>query len=198
LAVIESDPFAAPPTGQFAFTAFVRGKNLPPNSELRLVLQADDAPPSYHRFRIVGGQRPGAFKLAEDWCPYPLLVKDLPLHNQQQLQVRFEFSGPGEWWIDDVKPYDLLFPLTFYSNHESEFIAFRRLISAAELHHKKNQLTDCVRYLEGYWPRFYVAHTAPRMARQAIPAANPQEISEPPPPDEAPGFAEKFWRLFRR
>jgi hypothetical protein len=200
LAVIESDPFAAPSTGQFAFTALVRGKNLSANSELRIVLETAGEQPSYRRFASVGGQRPNAFKLADQWCPYPLLVKDLPLPSREPLRVRFEVSGPGEWWIDDVKAYDLLFPLDFYSNGQTEWIAFQALILAAERHYQLGEVTDCLRYLEGYWPRFLMSHTGSRVqvARQPTTPGNQEMMPAAPLPAETPGFGEKFWRLFRR
>jgi hypothetical protein len=202
LAVIESDPFPAPPTGQFAFTALLRGRNLAPHSEVRMVLQTDGERPAYYRFQSVGGLRPGAFKIGDNWSAYSLLVNDLPLQSLQTLRVRFEFSGPGEWWIDDVKAYALLFPLDFYRNQRPEWIAIWQRINAAEHHHQRDQITDCVRYLDGYWPRFFVAHTAPRVriARPPIPLEDSKQSSPPAsaPPAESPGFAEKLWRLFRR
>jgi hypothetical protein len=198
LAVIESDPFLTPPTGQLAFTASLRAKNLAPNSEVHMVLQFDGDSPRYHRFRRAGGRHADAFRLEERWCAYPLLVNDLPLQSQQKLRMRFEFSGPGEWWLDDIKTYDLLFPLNFYVNKEPEWIAFRSLIDAAEHHHKNGQMTDCIRYLDGYWPRFLVAHTTPRprVALQPTPASNAAE--NPAPQSQEPSGFGKFWQLFRR
>jgi hypothetical protein len=201
LAVVESDPFPTPPTGQFAFTALLRGRNLAPHSEVRMVLQTDGERPAYYRFQSVGGRRPRTFAITDKWSAYSLLVNDLPLEPQQPLRVRFEFSGPGEWWVDDVKTYDLLVRLDFYRNQQQEWIAFQRFVDAARFHYKLNQITDCVRYMDSYWPRFYLAHTAARtrVARQPNP---PDELKQNQPAAtdsaESPGFTDKLWRLFRR
>ena len=40
-ATIESETFATPPTGQLVMWVFVRGENVAPNSELRLVFEVD-------------------------------------------------------------------------------------------------------------------------------------------------------------
>jgi hypothetical protein len=202
LAIVESDSFLTPPTGQFALTAFLRGRNLSPSTEVHMVLQTDGDPGAYRRSRIVGGQRPEPEALKDEWRPYAILVKDLPLASQHQMRVRFELVGPGELWIDDAKAYDLLFPLKFYSNKDPEWVVFQQLIGAAGYHYKHGQLTDCLRYMNGYWPRFYTAYTPPRsptrIARPPDPAQNADHVDSAAPPAEAPGFTEKFWRLFRR
>ena len=44
-AAIESEPFAAPTTGQLAMTVFARGKNNGPNSMLTLAIETETGPP---------------------------------------------------------------------------------------------------------------------------------------------------------
>jgi hypothetical protein len=192
---VESDPFPIPPTGQFALTALVRGRKLAPDAELRMILQADLEKQVYRRAVILGGQRPGAFPLTEEWRNYPILVNDLPLQSGEKMRVRFELSGDGEIWIDEIQTYDLLFPLPFYSGKDAEYWEFVKLRTSTEKDIQKGRIADCVRRLEGYWPRFYSAYTpvAPRrVATQPPPQADP--ISPPAEPAEqhSPSLGEKL------
>jgi hypothetical protein len=114
------------------------------------------------------------------------------------MKVRFELSGAGEIWIDGLIAYDLLFPLQFYRDKDAEYWEFVKLIEATKDDFKNGRVTDCVRRLEGYWPRFYTAYTPlvePRMASQAIRRSVPAPPAEPLP-ESSPGFGEKIRRMF--
>jgi hypothetical protein len=194
---VESEPFSTPPTGQFAMTAFIRGRNLTSGSELRMVVEAEREKRSYRWSTVVGGARPEALPLGEQWAPYPILVNALPLHSRGQMRVRFELSGEGEVWIDEIRAYDLLFPLDFYRDKMAENWEFIQKIGAAEDDFEKGRITDCVRRLDGYWPRFYSAYTPQqRVARQPSPQS--ATLSQPPAepaPQASPGVRERFLRL---
>jgi hypothetical protein len=203
LAVVESNPFPTPPTGQFALTVFVRGRNLAPNTQLSIALEAECERPIYRRFNVLRGHRSGAERLDnsfdDQWRSFAILVNDLPLDSRASMRVRFELRGAGEVSLDEIKTYDLLFPLPFYENNAPEWIVFAKLIGAAGYAYEHGQVTDSVRYLEGYWPRFLAAYTPlnqPRIARE--PAADNARVS-PPAPDPAPqgnpSFRERIQRL---
>ncbi len=59
---VESDAFPTPSTGQFAMTAFIRGRNLAPGTELRMVVEAEREKRAYRWSTIVGGPRPGRIR----------------------------------------------------------------------------------------------------------------------------------------
>jgi hypothetical protein len=193
-AALESNSFPVPATGQFAMTAFLRGSAAPANAQLRIIIEADQPGRPYRRAVMVGGKQPAPYDLSDQWRPYPLLVNDLPLGSQGQMRLKFEMVGPGEVWLDEIKTYDLLFPLTFYSWQEIERLQLVKLIEAAQTFHEAGKITDCMRLLEGYWPRFLAAYTPPlprvakqptRQKDQPLPAAEPEQ-------KPAPGMSEKF------
>jgi hypothetical protein len=195
--VVESNAFPTPPTGQFAMTAFMRGKNLAAGTELRMVVEAECEQRTYRWSTLVGGARPGAHPLGEEWAPYPILVNALPLDSRGQMRVRFELTGAGEVWIDRISAYDLLFPLDFYRDAKAEYLEFVKKMVAAEDDFNKGRITDCVRRLEGYWPRFYTAYTPQqRVARQPSPqSTSPSQPPAEPASQATPSFSERVRRL---
>ena len=92
------------------------------------------------------------------------------------MRVKFELSGPGEIWIDNVQLFDLLFPLPFYERSEPEKLELVKLRSAADNALENGELAECARQLEGYWPRFLNAYS---------PAAAPSIATQPSPPENA-------------
>jgi hypothetical protein len=110
-ATLESNSFTIPATGQFATTVFARGTATAAKAELRMVIEADQPGRPYRRAVLVGGKQPPPYDLSDQWRPYPLLVNDLPLESHGQMRIKFEMTGPGEVWLDEIKTYDLLFPL---------------------------------------------------------------------------------------
>ena len=112
-AALESDAFAMPPTGQLAMTVHVRDQKTTSGAELRMVFEAT------HAGHVIAGRRSwrpatAASPAPGEWQSKAILVNDLPLESRGEMRVRFELSGPGEVWLDNVKLYDLLFPLKFY------------------------------------------------------------------------------------
>ena len=55
--------------------------------------------------------------------------------------------GPGEVWVHDVQLFDLAF-------NESELRALYKLLTLADLNLQNGQVGDCMKLLNGYWPRF--------------------------------------------
>jgi hypothetical protein len=198
LAVLESESFAIPPTGQLAMTVFARSQNADTRTELRIIFAADHSGHEYRRSFIVGGAQTDGQRLESNWRPYAILVNDLPLDMHGEMRIRFELSGPGEIWLDNIKLYDLLFPLKFYPDAQAEIKQFFILIHAAQRAAEAGRIADSVRLLEGYWPRFITAYTPPVKAPVAESIAPHQPTSTPPTDEEeepAPSISERLKRF---
>ncbi len=199
LAVLESEPFATPPTGQLWMTVFARSQNVAAGTELRMAFEAQSAGQAYRRAFIVGGSQPGTQRLEAEWRPYAILVDDLPLDSNGRMRVRFELVGAGEVWLDNVILYDLLFPLKFYQNAQAEIKQFFILIHAAQRAFEAGRITDCVRLLESYWPRFITAYTPPVQPQIVIDDAPRKELPSSPPADQSeepgPSVSERLKRM---
>jgi hypothetical protein len=193
-AAVESNTFATPPTGQLAMAVWVRGGKIDSTTELRMMFEADRAGQPYRTYATLGGNRPGAQPLGNEWRYLAFGVNDVPLDSRGQMRVRFELVGAGEVWIDDVQLYDVLFPLPFYQYESQEKIQFVKLQHAAKSAYEKGQIADSMHILEGYWSRFLMEYTPlvqpavvqPVLAGQPPPAgapaaAPPQQPNEPPP-----------------
>jgi hypothetical protein len=196
-ATVESDPFPATPTGQLAMTAYARGQNLEPGTELRLVVEVDCDGQPYRR----GARVPAD---AEWGKPFAISVPDLPLESRGQMRIAFELTGRGEIWLDNVKLYNLLFPLTFYSGSQGDCLQLTQQIHAAKTAFEAGQITDCNRIIDGYWPRFILAYRPPtqlKVAERIVPktsSVSPPQTNEGQ--DASPGLGERlkrFWPITR-
>jgi hypothetical protein len=199
-AAIDSEPFATPATGQLAMTVFARCQKIDPGTELRMVFETS-AGPAYRWAGRVGGTQADAQRLETEWRPFAILVDDLPLDSQSRMRVRFELSGPGEVWIDNVKLYDLLFPLKFYRHAQAEIKQLLILINAVRSAAEAGRIADSVRLLNGYWPRFITAYTPLAQPPIAVqPAPKPEAtpaLTTPADEDEqaAPSISERIKRF---
>ncbi len=183
-AALESNSFPIPATGQFAMTVFVRRQATSAKATVRMVIEADHPGRPYRCAVLMGGDQAPPYDLSEQWCAYSLLVNDLPLASNGQMRVKFEMIAPGEVWLDEIQTYPLLFPLTFYSWQELERLQLVKFIDAAKDFHEKGKITDCIRILEGYWPRFLAAYTPPlRIANQPEPLQAPAQPQQQPAPN---------------
>jgi len=197
-AALDCDNFSTPETGQLAMTVWVRGQNTTPQSELRMLFESQGPGQPYRRSAIVGGVNPGAQAVSSQWQSYAILVDDLPLESGRQMRVRFELSGPGEIWLDDIKLYDLLFPLKFYRNARTEIVQLLQRIHAAKSALEAGQVADCVRLLEGYWPRFLETYTPLVQPAIAVDTSPAQQNSTSPAnnnQETAPGLSERIKRF---
>ena len=179
-AVFESDQFTTPPTGQLAMTVYLRGDNLAQASELRMVFETNRAGQVYRRFATVGGVRPGAQHLINNWQYLAFGVNDLPLDSHGRMRIKFELTGTGEVWVDKVQLFDVLFPLAFYEHSQPERLELEKLRRSVESAEESNQTADCVQLLDGYWSRFLLAYT---------PAVQPMIAAKPSAPSSANGKA---------
>ncbi|HEX5472719.1 MAG TPA: hypothetical protein VFW73_12585, partial [Lacipirellulaceae bacterium] len=194
--VVESDSFPTPPTGQLAMTVFARGHNLGPNTELRLVFESSEG----HNYRRAASISAAKLQQPNDqWGFFAIYVNDLPLTSRGQMRIAFELTGPGEVWLDNVKLYDLLFPLAFYCDAQAEILQLSKQLHAAKSAFDAHQTTDCLQILDGYWPRFILAYRPPLQPPMIATRPAKTESSSPPQSDErqqpAPGIGDRLKRL---
>jgi hypothetical protein len=202
MAAVESDAFPTPATGQLAMTVYVRGRNLAPASEVHLIVESATPGLPYYssaKVRTADIQRPD-----NGWGrPLAIFPPDVPQDLRSKLRIRFEVTGQGEVWLDNVKLYDLLFPLKFYPRSQAEISQLLILIHAAKKAQEEGRPSDCLRLLDGYWPRFVMAYTPPVepvvAAQPAGRAANAPAKPLAPPANEnqepAPGISDRLKRM---
>jgi hypothetical protein len=195
--IVESDPFPMPQTGQLAMTIYARGQNFDPNAELQLILEVDGQ--AYRPFARVHANemsRPNG-----QWGQgFVIMVNDLPLESRGQMRVAFQLNGAGEIWLDNAKLYDLLFTQKFYgSSAQAEVLALSTQIHAAKSAFDARQISDCLRILDGYWPRFILAYRPPTAPQQVAQKELPQSSTSPPQTNEGqqptPGFSNPLKRF---
>jgi hypothetical protein len=196
-AALESDPIPMPATGQLAMTVSVRGQQMAPGSELRMVIESRGGSQLYRRSAIIAA---AAGASADIWQAKAILVNDLPLEQRGDVRIRFEMTGPGEVWLDEAQLFDLLFPLKFYKDEEAEILRFVKLNHAAKSAFDEGRIVDCAQITEKYWPRFLAEYT-PRIesAAPVQQATNPTTPSAAPPnqgKQPAPGISEHIKRTF--
>jgi hypothetical protein len=128
-------------------------------------------------------------------------VNDLPLDSRGKMQIKFELTGPGEVWIDQVQLYDILFPLAFYDHSQPERLELEKLRRSVESARENNQISDCLQLLDGYWSRFLLTYSPPVQPMIAIKPAAPVATSQegqgenPPPaakPDDNPSLGDRL------
>jgi hypothetical protein len=100
-------------------------------------------------------------------------------HNEASRLRRDADAGDGaarelqKVWIDDVQVFDLHFS-------RPEMVELSKLITLADVKLQNGQIGDCLRLLEGCWPRF-LRENVPLPAGAAV----PEEVAtEPPSPNE--------------
>ncbi len=148
IACLVSRSFSAPPTGRFSMLVWLRIADPQRQPPLRLAVEWEKNGRQY-RYASLGASvdDPQTVPLTTDWTPYVFQVYDLPLEGTVPMRVRFDLMGPGEVWIDDVQVSGLAFS-------REELIELSKLLTVANAKLERGQLGDCIRLLEGYWPRF--------------------------------------------
>ena len=86
-------------------------------------------------------------------------VRDLP-EGLSGVSVHFALAAPAKCGSIDVQVFDLEFS-------DNERIELSKLIALAEYKRASGEVADCLRILEGYWPRFLASY----VPRPAIPLA---------------------------
>ena len=102
--------------------------------------------------------------------------------------VQFDLTGPGEVWIDDVELREF---------DDQEIREMKKMITVASYTLESRQLGDCLRLLEGYWPRFLVGNvplTSEPLAARPRYAPKRSEPSAPADAETKPGIMERMRR----
>ncbi|MHB1033734.1 MAG: family 10 glycosylhydrolase [Pirellulales bacterium] len=178
---VASAPFAPPKSGRLSLAVWLKVSDETRQPPLQLRIDGKLSGKEYFRYALVGA---GSDKrVSSQWAWYVFPVNDLPADGLSQLRVRFDLVGPGEVWIDDVQLYDLIF--TRDERMELSKIAY---LSSKKL--QDGQLGDCVRLLEGYWPRFLAANVP--LSPEAL-ARKPEPDRRPPrEPEKTPGMMDRL------
>ena len=186
-ALLRSEPFPVPKSGRVAVFVWLRTNPAAAQSPLHLGLEGLHGSRNYYRPAILNRGADPQHQLQREWKQYVFRADDLAIKGLDEIRLRFDLMGPGEVWIDDVQLYD---NLQFDSNEEIEL---SKIIFSADRAHKDGELGDCLRLLEGYWPRFLVENVpmpAGPIARSAQHPPRPKPI--PAQPKEKPGMIDRM------
>jgi len=179
VACLVSRPIATPTTGRLAMSVWLRTSDAQRQPPLRLAIDGKLFGRDYYRFAPLGqsaqaGQN--AAPIASAWGQYIFQIDDLPLEGLASIRVRIDLMGAGEVWADDVQLYGLAFS-------KPELLELSKLIALADVKLQNGQVGDCLRLLDGYWPRFlkeYVPLSPGATPPETATAATPQGEKKPP------------------
>jgi hypothetical protein len=172
--------FDPPATGRLYMSVWLRVADAQRQPPLRLALEGKLDGRDFFRFAALGQPQTPAqsgIPIAATWRQFIFQVDDLPLEGLSPLHVRFDLMGKGEVWVDDVQLFDLAF-------NERELRALYKLITLADVTLQNGQIGDCMKLLDGYWPRFLAEHVP--LAAEPAPAALAAKPAEPPAKDNSP------------
>jgi hypothetical protein len=180
VACLVSRPLAPPATGRLSMAVWLRVGDVNRQPPLRLALDGKLRGRDYYRFAPIG-LAPGAGQpsvpIGSQWGQYVFQVDDLPLEGLASLRVRLDLMGTGEVWVDDVQLFNLAFS-------KPELVELSKLITLADVKLQNGQVGDCMRLLEGYWPRFLQENVPlPAGAAQLETIATKPRPAEEPPPE---------------
>ncbi|HEY4310625.1 MAG TPA: family 10 glycosylhydrolase [Pirellulales bacterium] len=182
-ASLVSAPFVPLSSGHLSVLAWLRVADPNQQPPLRLAVSARWKGQDYYRYAPVGSGTAQA--IGSEWTQFLFEVRDLPTEQLSDLSVRFDLTGPGEVWIDDVELREF---------DDQEFREMKKMITVASYTLESRQLGDCLRLLEGYWPRFLVANVPVTSDPVAARQRHAPKHVEPPPPDAEmkPGLMERM------
>lgn len=184
IAWVRSVKFTAPKTSRISVLAWIRTRNTQQQPALRIAV--DDGR-SYYKYASLGIEVNGSLRptgnkvdpVQEDWPQRPFLfhITDLPASGLESLMVGFDLMGPGEVWIDEVTVYDLY----FFGNEVNELL---KNAANADFHLDKNDVAECDRYLNSYWPRYLIEHVPQARIAQVpiLQATQPEPTATEPQP----------------
>lgn len=184
VASLQSNLFDAPATGRLAVKVWLRAASTARQPVLRLALEGPADGKTYYRYAPVGGTERGSVPMQTEWTSYIFQVDDLPAEGVEQMRVRFDLMGTGTVWIDDVRLYHLKF-------EKNERVELSKILESARRALNAGDVSDCLRLLETYWPRFLAQHVEPVEAPPARQARLPKR-RPPPPPRESPGALDRL------
>jgi hypothetical protein len=139
-----------PRTGRLSMAVWLRAAESEKQPSLRLALEGKLLGRDYYRFAPLGAAaglgRPSV-AIGSQWGQYVFQVDDLPLEGLSSVRLRFDLMGEGEVWVDDVQLFSLAFT-------KPELVELSKMITLAEVRLHNGQIGDCLRLVDGYWPRF--------------------------------------------
>ena len=190
VACLVSRWFEPPATGRLSMSVWLRVADTAKQPPLRLAIEGKLDGRDYYRFAAIGQPQAAGqagVAIADQWRQYIFQVDDLPLEGLSLLHVRFDLMGRGEVWVDDVQLFDLAF-------NAAELRALYKLITLADVTLQNGQVGDCMKLLDGYWPRFLAQHVPlPPDADGAV-AGPAEEPAKPAPPPQT-GLMDKVKNL---
>ncbi len=147
---IRSSAFAAPETGRLSVSVWLRTDDPENQPPLRLALEGHTANADYYRFGSIGALAPAsATKRVEGhWQRFAVHFDDLPIQGIDDLRIGFDLMGPGQVWIDNVEVYD-----RWFDSNDTKAIT-QLLATAGLLLSDPENIDQCRKILNGYWPRF--------------------------------------------
>ncbi len=165
---LRSAPIEAPESGRLSVSIWARVADANHQPRVRLVLEVDGR--VYHPWSPIGvggGER----AMGTQWKEFVFRVSQLPPVTEA-LQIGVEVAGTGDVYLDDMRLYDILVL------DGIEHKALAHLLTAADYQRRMGMVADCLRILEGYWPR-YLIENVPEMAPEI--ADRPPTSTEEPP-----------------
>ena len=167
-----SHAFAPPLTGRLAISLWLRTADENQQPPLRVAIEGRTAGPTYYRFNQFGREAEGqeaVRPIPTEWTQFVIEANDLPLEGLSAVRIRLELLGPGEVWIDHLQ----LCELAFDRREHKELL---RLLTPGDVQLQNGRIGDCLRLLEGYWPRFLVEYVPfnPPAAAQGVEVAGPR------------------------
>lgn len=172
VASLISQPFDVPNTGRLSLSVWLRTADVTVQPQLSIAVEG-----RYPLFRAVRVGSSGQAPISAQWTPFVVTIPDLPLEGLSSLQVRFDLMGAGEVWIDDIQLSSLAFS-------KPEHVELVRLIAPADAKLQSGQVGDCMRLLQGYWPRFLLSQVPmPEIAVSQHPEPAEHQAT---PTEEAP------------
>ncbi|MBL8826540.1 MAG: family 10 glycosylhydrolase [Planctomycetaceae bacterium] len=170
-AELRSRPFAVPATGRLSLSVWLRVSDAEQPNVIRVGVQSESQGRTWSRAATLG-KIAGAQPLNAAWTQYLLEVPELPSDSLANLRVVVELIGTGEAWVDDIELLDLDFK-------EPERLELSKIITTIEYQRKAGDLAECLRSLEGYWPRYLRAHVPE--GDQALARTLIKSVSTTPP-----------------
>lgn len=192
IAWIRNREFPAPKTGRLSLLAWVRTRDDGTQPQLRMSI---DNGRGYYTFATLGKDVDGQSVnelLGKAWPAeaYLFHCDTLPA-DLENISIGFDLVGEGEVWIDDVEVYDLY----FFDTELNELI---KNVATAHFQLEDGRVTDCERFLDGYWPRFVIEHVPPSRIAQlprspATSRSTSSSVNESPPPiDDKPTGIRRY------
>ena len=144
-----SKPFTPPSTGRLAMLVWLKVPDTRRQPSVQLVFEGRLNGEPFSRAGLLGRPVAGYSPkpIQNQWKQYEFFVDNLPLEGLSDIQAGVRLLGPGEVWVDDVELRHLEFTA-------DELRQLSRMLSSVETKLDTNEISDCLRMLEGYWPHF--------------------------------------------